>query len=228
MSLPTDEIVTEGVFSFDTFDPVHLEHASLCFDRICGRNMCSMVKASFEHFLMCLDIDPCFECEYFFGLAARHASNCVKENCSKFLCTKIRRIYNIMLPGTETSTEITNSEISHLYLPSIVPISKNFAEKLIWYIKKREDIFKEAMKSSKETVSSMGLVNSPKIPSTTSGFFQEPPNEILPFSQFAFQHSTPSTSRDVCQDQGDIEHRSKRFKKENVDDAFQPMDSSEF
>ncbi|GFR20753.1 hypothetical protein TNCT_270751 [Trichonephila clavata] len=141
---------------------------------------------------------------------------------------RLREQHFVNTIGTETSTERSNPEHSRLDLLSVVPSSKNLARKLFRYIKKNEAIFKEAMKSSKEMVSSLGLVNPPNIPSTPSGFFQEPPKEILPFSQFAFQHSTPSTSRDVSQDQGDIEHRSKRFKKEKVDDAFQPIDSSEF
>ncbi|GFY64758.1 hypothetical protein TNIN_463091 [Trichonephila inaurata madagascariensis] len=208
MSVPPSDILqkysmTWGRVRRDLRDPIYLlEHASRCDDLSCKNSMCIKLKASFRHFKECLKFGACEECEYFYHIAFRHASNCKKEWCPTFLCSRIGQVRKTLIPSKEESVKGTNPgpsssqpvfhESGRKYL--------NFDEKLLNYIK------------------TMKLVIFTKAQ-------LEPSEEVVQGMESDSQQNAPSTSRDVFEDQDDTEQRSKRFKKEHTDDTIHSMDT---
>ncbi|GFY38369.1 hypothetical protein TNIN_77791 [Trichonephila inaurata madagascariensis] len=227
MDLPIDGdvngfILRKGM-DLNTFDYRYLEHASICNDLNCAIETCMIIKAYIQHVINCLDLVFCMKCHFFFSLVGRHFINCRRKNCPTFLCEKIAQVQSNISSGTvETNPGTSTSE------PVFQEGCRNdriLTEKLINFVK-HDRTFKNAqLKSSSINFSSFNLALPPNVPSTSKEFFQQPPEKILPVLQFDFQQNAPSTSRKSFQDQSHTEHRSKRIKKEHIDDTIISMDS---
>ncbi|GFX30923.1 hypothetical protein TNCV_4146311 [Trichonephila clavipes] len=129
MSAPTDDVRRDSIlpegFGVKIRDSLaHLQHASICNNVDCENSTCEIMKKCFNHFSNCLDLSICEDCNYFFDLAARHASNCETERCPTFLCENMIQIQN---------TELVLQEDHQKYI--------NLNEKLLTYIKNKQVSF---------------------------------------------------------------------------------------
>ncbi|GFY39838.1 hypothetical protein TNIN_453191 [Trichonephila inaurata madagascariensis] len=98
MSVSADDVARDSIlpsgFGVKIRDSLaHLHHASICNDSDCENSTCE-IKKCFNHFANCLDLRICEDCNYFFDLAARHASDCETERCPTFLCENMIQIQN--------------------------------------------------------------------------------------------------------------------------------------
>ncbi|GFQ88141.1 hypothetical protein TNCT_387001 [Trichonephila clavata] len=168
------------------FNPVNIEHASICKDLNCRSEACRTTKAQFFHFPRCLGVKFCDECECFFNVLVDHASSCEVERCPVFLCETMVELKRCSFPGAEESMKETNPVPSTEHPVILHGYGyPNLSEKLFTYIQKKKIKFKKAFpRLSRETVSSSVLDTPPNI---------------------------PSTSRDASQGKGDKRRRSNRL-----------------
>ncbi|GFQ89908.1 hypothetical protein TNCT_515991 [Trichonephila clavata] len=234
MNLPIDDdenglVIRKGM-DVTIFDPAYLDHASICDDMDCLSETCLILKTYFQHFSNCLSLDLCHRCQFFFGFVSRHALECRRDRCPTFFCERIKQIHmNMFLSKKECSEETKPGPSSSepVYLEGCRKF-RNLTEKLLSYIEEKKASFKNVRpKSSNKIIPDLSLV-SPYISGISPSFSRDFEEDILAYSEFDLQHSTPSTSRDVSQDQGCTEFKCKRFKKEHIGDTIHSMDSSEF